>query len=166
MGTPRHMACCRPPSRWPAHHLDHGDAGLSTISWCGVRPMRRCVAARGAGSCAGPCAALSRGSVGYGAATQVSSSRPDPPLSTAQSLSRLFITGSSFCQSDLLHSFLPPFTLASTKLQNCSREQPASSTSAALAVMGVRVLRVRVLRSSLMNPAASEARHRRSRGRL
>ncbi len=42
MGTPRHMVCCRPPSRWPAHHLDHGDAGVSTISWCGVRPTRRC----------------------------------------------------------------------------------------------------------------------------
>ncbi len=48
----------------------------------------------------------------YGTGTHRSSPRPGPPLSTAQSLSRLFITGSSFFQSDLLHSFLPPFALA------------------------------------------------------
>ncbi len=32
MGPPRHMVCCRPPSRWPAHNLDHGDAGVSTLA--------------------------------------------------------------------------------------------------------------------------------------
>ena len=35
----------------------------------------------------------------------------------------------SFFQSDLLHSFLPPFALASTELQNCSREQPSPSSA-------------------------------------